>query len=276
MRAVVQHRPAPRRHDRHELAVILAGARDGRRGGRPVRPADARWSSAAGCATGCWSASRRTWTSRCSACAGDVLRDVLGRLGRVEPVGNSFPVFKLAGLGDGAIDVALPRRESKAGRGHRGFVVEGDPTMSIADAARRRDFTVNAIAWDPLTGAYEDPFDGRADLTRRVLRAVDPATFGDDSLRVLRAVQFAARFEFALDGDTAALCRRIPLDDLAGRARLGRNREAAPAGAPALDRDGAGARARRGGPRCCRSCARWSAVRRIPSGIPKATCGCTR
>ena len=85
---------------------------------------------------------------------GDVLRDVLGRLGRVEPVGNSFPVFKLAGLGDGPIDVALPRRESKAGRGHRGFVVEGDPTMSIADAARRRDFTVNAIAWDPLTGAY--------------------------------------------------------------------------------------------------------------------------
>jgi len=145
---------------------------------------------------------------------GDVLRDVLGRLGRVEPVGNSFPVFKLAGLDDGPIDVALPRRESKAGRGHRGFIVEGDPAMSIADAARRRDFTVNAIAWDPLTGAYEDPFDGRADLTRRVLRAVDPATFGDDSLRVLRAVQFAARFEFALDGDTAALCRRTALDDL--------------------------------------------------------------
>ena len=86
--------------------------------------------------------------------------------------------------------------------------------MSIADAARRRDFTVNAIAWDPLTDAYEDPFDGRADLIRRVLRAVDPVTFGDDSLRVLRAVQFAARFEFALDDGTAALCRRISLDDL--------------------------------------------------------------
>ena len=105
---------------------------------------------------------------------GAVLHDVLGRLGRVEPVGSSFPVYKVAGLGDGAIDVALPRRESKAGRGHSGFAVEGDPSMSIADAARRRDFTVNAIAWDPLTGAYEDPFDGRADLARRVLRAVDP------------------------------------------------------------------------------------------------------
>ena len=145
---------------------------------------------------------------------GEVLSDVLGRLGRVEPVGNSFPVFKVAGVGEAAIDVALPRRESKAGRGHRGFVVEGDPTMSIADAARRRDFTVNAIAWDPLTGIYEDPFAGQADLARRLLRAVDPATFGDDSLRALRAVQLAARFEFALDDGTAALCRSMDLDDL--------------------------------------------------------------
>jgi tRNA nucleotidyltransferase (CCA-adding enzyme) len=86
--------------------------------------------------------------------------------------------------------------------------------MSIEDAARRRDFTINAIAWDPLTDVYEDPFGGRADLERRLLRAVDPATFGDDSLRVLRALQFAARFECSLDEETAALCRRIPLDDL--------------------------------------------------------------
>jgi tRNA nucleotidyltransferase (CCA-adding enzyme) len=86
--------------------------------------------------------------------------------------------------------------------------------MSIEEAARRRDFTVNAISWDPLTDTYEDPCNGREDLARRVLRAVDPSTFGDDSLRVLRAVQFAARFEFALHDDTAALCRRIPLNDL--------------------------------------------------------------
>jgi tRNA nucleotidyltransferase (CCA-adding enzyme) len=79
---------------------------------------------------------------------------------------------------------------------------------------RRRDFTVNAILWDPLTDTYEDPFHGRDDIARRVLRAVDPGTFGDDSLRVLRAVQFAARFDFSLHDDTAALCRRIPLDDL--------------------------------------------------------------
>ena len=144
------------------------------------------------------------------------LLSLLTPFGRVEPVGQSFPVYKVIDpAGErGAIDVALPRRESKHGRGHKGFEVRGDPFMSIADAARRRDLTVNAIAWDPLTGDYEDPFDGRSDIGRRILRAVDPVTFGDDSLRVLRAVQFAARFEFMLHDDTAALCRRIPLDDL--------------------------------------------------------------
>src|SRR5207245_5255470 len=97
---------------------------------------------------------------------------------------------------------------------HRGFVVAGDPDMSIEEAARRRDFTVNAISRDPLTGEHFDPFGGREDLERRRLRMVDARTFADDSLRVLRAVQFAARFEFALDEATATLCRTIPLDDL--------------------------------------------------------------
>jgi tRNA nucleotidyltransferase (CCA-adding enzyme) len=137
------------------------------------------------------------------------LRQILETFGRVETVGESFQVYKL-----GDIDVSLPRRESKAGRGHRGFDVTGDPHLSIADAARRRDFTVNAIAWDPLTGEYEDPFDGRSDISRRVLRVVDPRRFPDDSLRVLRAVQLAARLEFHPDDETRALCRAIPLDDL--------------------------------------------------------------
>jgi tRNA nucleotidyltransferase (CCA-adding enzyme) len=141
--------------------------------------------------------------------AHDRLPALLAPFGSVEAVGQSFPVYKVAG-----IDVALPRRESKSGRGHRGFDVTGDPSMSLEEAARRRDFTVNAIAWDPLADRYEDPFNGVADLNRRLLKAVDPATFGDDSLRVLRAIQFAARFEFALDQDTASLCRRIALDDL--------------------------------------------------------------
>ena len=149
------------------------------------------------------------------------LAPLLAGFGRVDAVGQSFPVYKVStrdqGSGprdQGALDVAMPRRESKAGRGHKGFRVVGDPSMTVEEAARRRDFTINAISWDPLIDVYEDPFGGRADLDRRILRAVDPQTFGDDSLRVLRAVQFAARFEFELDDTTAALCRRIPLDDL--------------------------------------------------------------
>jgi tRNA nucleotidyltransferase (CCA-adding enzyme) len=147
---------------------------------------------------------------------GAELSRLLAALGRVEPAGQSFPVYKVArtGSGEPAIDVALPRRESKRGRGHKGFEVQGDPTMTPAEAARRRDFTVNAISWDPLTEHYEDPLGGREDLARGLLRAVDLDTFADDSLRVLRAVQFAARFEFALEEQTAALCRRTALDDL--------------------------------------------------------------
>ena len=137
------------------------------------------------------------------------LRELLKRFGSVNAVGESFTVFKVAD-----VDVALPRRESKVGRGHKGFEVTGDPHLSPREAARRRDFTVNAISWDPLTGEFEDPFDGRGDIGRRVLKAVDERTFGEDSLRVLRAIQFAARFQFALDPATEALCRRIPLDDL--------------------------------------------------------------
>jgi tRNA nucleotidyltransferase (CCA-adding enzyme) len=86
--------------------------------------------------------------------------------------------------------------------------------MSVEEASRRRDFTINAISWDPLSDEYQDPFDGRGDLARRQLRAVDLNTFGDDSLRVLRAVQFAARFGVTLDESTASLCRRIALNDL--------------------------------------------------------------
>jgi tRNA nucleotidyltransferase (CCA-adding enzyme) len=128
---------------------------------------------------------------------------------RVDMVGQAFPVYKL-----GAIDVALPRRESKTGRGHKGFTVEGDPTMAFAEAARRRDFTINAIGWDPLTDEYLDPFHGRRDLDVRVLKLVDPTTFPDDSLRVLRALQFAARFELTIDPETARICASIALDDL--------------------------------------------------------------
>jgi tRNA nucleotidyltransferase (CCA-adding enzyme) len=144
----------------------------------------------------------------------ETLPELLRAFGRVEAVGQSFPVFKVINQHADVIDVAIPRRESKQGRGHKGFAVHGDPFMSVEEAARRRDFTINAISWDPLTNEHVDPVGGRADLDRGLLRAVDPGTFADDSLRALRAVQFAARFGFSLDGGTAALCKAIRLDDL--------------------------------------------------------------
>ena len=137
------------------------------------------------------------------------LRTLLEQFGRVDAVGESFAVYKVGGL-----DVALPRRESKSGRGHKGFTVDGDPDLSVIEAARRRDFTVNAISRDPLTGEIVDPFNGQDDLRARRLRVVDPRTFIDDSLRVLRALQFVARFNLSVDEETRALLRSIPLDDL--------------------------------------------------------------
>jgi tRNA nucleotidyltransferase (CCA-adding enzyme) len=138
------------------------------------------------------------------------LRRLLDQMGNVNVVGEAFTVYK---LGPG-LDVSIPRRERKSGRGHRAFVIEGDPAMAVAEATARRDFTINAILQDPLTEEIIDPFRGRDDLAARVLRAVSPETFVEDSLRVLRAAQFAARFEFEIETQTIALCRSIALDDL--------------------------------------------------------------
>jgi tRNA nucleotidyltransferase (CCA-adding enzyme) len=146
----------------------------------------------------------------------DELKRVLAAHGRVNVVGEAFTVFKVSGLPglESAVDVSLPRRDSKAGAGHRGFVVTGDPSLSVADAARRRDFTINALLFEPLEGALVDPHGGHADLRARVLRAVDPAHFGEDPLRALRAVQLAARFELSVDAATARLCASMPLGEL--------------------------------------------------------------
>ena len=138
------------------------------------------------------------------------LRALLDQIGPVNVVGEAFTVYKLGP----DLDVSLPRRERKSGRGHRAFVIEGDPSMTIEDAARRRDFTINAIMEDPLTGEIIDPFHGREDIESGILRAVSLDTFAEDSLRVLRAAQFAARFEFRVHPDTVELGRSIDLSDL--------------------------------------------------------------
>jgi tRNA nucleotidyltransferase (CCA-adding enzyme) len=138
------------------------------------------------------------------------LRALLDQFGSVNVVGEAFTVYKLGH----DIDISVPRRERKSGRGHRGFIIESDPTMTIEDATRRRDFTINAMLQDPLTQEIIDPFHGHEDLERGVLRAVSFDTFPEDSLRVLRAAQFAARFEFRIDPETVELCRGMDLSDL--------------------------------------------------------------
>ena len=138
------------------------------------------------------------------------LRALLDGFGPVNIVGEAFTVYKLGH----DLDISIPRRERKAGRGHRAFVVEGDPSMTIEDATRRRDFTINAILHDPLTDEVIDSFGGQADIKSRILRAVSAETFAEDSLRVLRAAQFAARFDFSIEPETVALCLRIDLSDL--------------------------------------------------------------
>jgi hypothetical protein len=138
------------------------------------------------------------------------LREILETFGRVDAVGEAFTVYKLGN----DLDVALPRRERKIGRGHKGFVIEGDKDMSFAEAARRRDFTINAILKDALTGEIIDRYGGREDIENKILRVVSRETFAEDSLRVLRAAQFAARFEFEIDAETVEICRAIDLTDL--------------------------------------------------------------
>jgi tRNA nucleotidyltransferase (CCA-adding enzyme) len=139
----------------------------------------------------------------------DRLEALVARMfpGRVNAVGRSFGVLKVHLAPGIDLDVSLPRSDSKTGTGHRGFAVQGDPLLGFAEASRRRDFTVNALACDPLNGEILDAHGGLDDLSRRRLRAVDPRTFPEDPLRVWRAFQFAARLEFPLDPETFQLLR---------------------------------------------------------------------
>lgn len=129
----------------------------------------------------------------------------------VHAVGRAFGVLKVGvrtGSDKVTFDVALPRRESKTGRGHKGFIVESDPFMDPRDAAARRDFTVNAIGFDLRTSALVDPWNGIADLRAGILRHVSSA-FDEDPLRVLRAAQFAARFCFEVAPETIQRCHSL-------------------------------------------------------------------
>jgi tRNA nucleotidyltransferase (CCA-adding enzyme) len=137
----------------------------------------------------------------------EALGRALAPFGPTDLVGRSFGVLKVR-LDGSEYDFSLPRRESKTGAGHRGFAVAPDPALTEAEAAARRDFTINAIAYDPLDNQLLDFHSGVDDLKKKILRHTGPA-FVEDPLRVLRAFQFAARFELTLAPETVALCRSI-------------------------------------------------------------------
>lgn len=133
----------------------------------------------------------------------DLFVRILSAFGKVDEVGQVFAVFKVAGM-----DISLPRRETKHGAKHQDFSVEVDVNMSIEEASARRDFTINAMMVDALTDEFIDPHHGARDRFYGILRHTSDA-FAEDPLRVLRGVQFAARFGFDFAPETAELCKSL-------------------------------------------------------------------
>lgn len=142
----------------------------------------------------------------------ETLLQILKKFGRTDIVGKAFGVFHLSMQGL-SLDFSFPRTESKIGYGHRGFLVQTNPRLSFKEAAYRRDFTINAMGMELPEMKLWDPYGGREDLMRRTLRHVGPA-FSEDSLRILRGVQFASRFECDLAPETIELCKTLSLADL--------------------------------------------------------------
>jgi tRNA nucleotidyltransferase (CCA-adding enzyme) len=142
----------------------------------------------------------------------DDLVAILSRFGQVDVVGKSFGVIKLRDEEGNDFDFSIPRRESKTGVGHRDFAVSFDAGITPKEAASRRDFTINALAYDPLSEEVHDYFGGVNDLQNKVLRHTSPA-FAEDPLRVLRGMQFAARFGMDLAPETAKMIREELSED---------------------------------------------------------------
>jgi putative nucleotidyltransferase with HDIG domain len=150
----------------------------------------------------------------------DRLTAALGTLGRVDVVGAAFAVLKLTSQGR-TVDVALPRRERSVGRGHREFDVQSGPDIPLEDDLARRDFRMNMMARALPSGRFIDPYGGEADVRGRRIDVLTPATFEEDPLRMLRAAQFAARFEYALTPETqAAMIAAAPLVETVSAERV--------------------------------------------------------
>jgi tRNA nucleotidyltransferase (CCA-adding enzyme) len=138
----------------------------------------------------------------------DELCFLLKEFGKVDLVGKSFGVIKFLPFkrfeGETVFDIALPRKEYSTGPGHKDFKVNYDHKLKVEDDLNRRDFTINAMAEDLSTGKLVDPLNGKNDIKKGLIRITNPDSFKDDPLRMLRAIQFAARFEFQLEGVTLA------------------------------------------------------------------------
>lgn len=141
----------------------------------------------------------------------DALIELLSDMGETASFGRSFGIHTLRGTG---IDIALPRTERSTGQGHRQFDVSVDPFIGTEAASSRRDFTINALMQDVLTGEILDYHGGREDLEKGIIRHISDASFADDPLRVLRAASFASRLGFAIAEETASLCRSIDISQL--------------------------------------------------------------
>ena len=139
------------------------------------------------------------------------LEEILDSLGERMVIGESFGIFGLKGY---SLDIAMPRKEEARGQGHKDFDIFVDPFIGTEAAARRRDFTFNALMQDVLTDEIVDHFGGAEDLKAGILRHINDKSFAEDPLRVLRAAQFAARFGFRVAEETVSLCSRMQLQHL--------------------------------------------------------------
>ena len=139
------------------------------------------------------------------------LENILDEIGNRINIGQSFGIYKLTGY---ELDIALPRKESVRGKGHKDFDIFVDPFIGTYKAAKRRDFTINALMKDVTTGQIIDHFNGINDLKNHIIRHINDETFIEDPLRVLRAAQFAARFGFTVALETIELCKTMDLTTL--------------------------------------------------------------
>ena len=144
----------------------------------------------------------------------DDLEKLLDKFGKRIETGKSFGVYNLCGC---SVDFALPRTEEATGARHRDFKVYKDPFIGTKKAARRRDFTINSLMENVITGEVTDHFGGLEDIKNGVIRHIDDVSFAEDPLRIFRAAQFAARFKFDISPQTVDLCSKMRKADQDGR-----------------------------------------------------------